>query len=402
MAYEFMGYERENGTVGVRNKVIVLSAGKCSNELTARISDNVRFAEPLLNNSSCLIVESDKDRHFRAMVGLGRNPNVGAMLIVGVGCDGIRAERLYDAIRQYTSNVEFVAIGSDGDFDQTVRSGSEICFNMVQKAAEATRSPAGLDRLQLALKCGGSDTTSPMGCNAVAGYASDIIIDAGGTVVFSETAEVIGGEHLLAERAVSREVADDFLAMVERFENSIEETGVDIRGAQPTPGNISSGLSTLEEKTMGAIVKTGTQPLMGVLEWGEHRDGKPGLYFMDGPCATNQMLLGMAATGAQIFNFNLGGGKPACIRTVPAAVGSGCFPILPVLKTLSNPTNDKESIWSDVFAGPIITGESSIEEKGEEFLSKVLKTASGIPTRLEIYQSPYREVWDFWTTGPTM
>jgi altronate dehydratase large subunit len=174
---------------------------------------------------------------------------------------------------------------------------------------------------------------------------------------------------------------------------------VDVRGSEPTPGNIQGGLTTLEEKSLGAISKAGTTPIRGVLEWGEKPQGK-GLFFMDGSANTPQIFLGMSAGGAQILTFGFGGGLPARFRGAPAASGSG-LPILPVIKILGNPKDSSEKGYFDIYVGTVIEGQESVSAAGERLLNEIIAVASGKPTKLEM--SPrYREIMEVYSTGPTL
>jgi len=210
----------------------------------------------------------------------------------------------------------------------------------------------------VAMKCGGSDTTSGLACNPVAGWAADAIIAHGGSAVFSETAELIGAKHVMAKWAADGGVARRIYEVVSRMEKRISDAGVVIRGSEPTPGNIQGALTTLEEKSFGAIAKGGTTPLRGVLEWGERLNGK-GLFFMDGSANTVQMSLGLASAGAQLMTFGFGGGLPARFHSVPAC-SLGALPILPVIKILNSPKDAREKEYFGIYAGTIIEGQESI------------------------------------------
>ncbi|MEA3253598.1 MAG: UxaA family hydrolase, partial [Chloroflexota bacterium] len=176
-------------------------------------------------------------------------------------------------------------------------------------------------------------------------------------------------------------------------------SGVDIRGSEPTPGNIRGGLTTLEEKSLGAIAKSGSTPIQGILEWGEKPAGR-GLFFMDGSANTPQMFLGLAAAGAQIMTFGFGGGLPARFRALPSA-SFGPLPILPVLKILGSPRESSEKEYFDIYVGSIIEGQESTPEAGERLLKELIAVASGKPGKLEMFPR-YREVMEMYTTGPVL
>lgn len=397
---EFLGYERPNGTVGVRNYVALIPAGRCANELAARIADEVGGGVvALLHNQPCIHLKPDNEMALRTLVGLGTNANVAAAIVVGIGCEGLPAEDIAEGIAKSGKPVEVLTIGREGDYQRTLDKGVGVAQGLLADASLLKREAFDLSHLILGTKCTASTPASAMACNPVVGWAADAIITHGGSFVFSETAEIIGAEHILAKRAADQSVAQRIYEVADRMEKRIRDAGVDIRGSEPTPGNIQGGLSTLEEKSLGAIAKSGTTPLRGVLEWGEQLQGK-GLFFMDGSANTPEIFLGLAATGAQIMTLNLGGGLPVLFRSAPAA-SCGGLAILPVIKILSSPKDAKEKEYFDIYAGTIIEGQESISEVGERLLEEILAVASGKPTKLEMF-SRYREVMEMYTTGPVL
>jgi altronate dehydratase large subunit len=231
----------------------------------------------------------------------------------------------------------------------------------------------------------------------VAGWAVDQIIDGGGTAVFSETAELIGAEHIVARRGATPEVKQKLLEAVSRTDKRIFEAGVDILGSEPTPGNIKGGLTSIEEKSLGAIAKSGTRPLSGVLDWGQRLPGK-GLYFMDSSANTPQVALGVAAAGAQMMTFGYGGGLPSRFRGMPAS-SLGNLPMLPIIKIVSSPHVRSELDYFDVYAGTIIEGLESVPQVGQRLLDEILAVASGKPSKVELAPR-YREVLEMWRVGP--
>ena len=251
------------------------------------------------------------------------------------------------------------------------------------------RQPVGIDRLVMAIKCGGSDTTSGMASNCVIGYVADKLVDLGATVVFGETTEFLGGEHLLARRAVTPEVGKKIHEIVDKMEARARSLGCDMRRGQPTPGNIEGGLSSIEEKSLGAIVKSGTRPIQGVMEYPERAGDRKGLWIKDTPGREPEILTGMAATGAQFMMFSTGRGAPQG------------FPTMPVLKICGNPnTYENMRHDMDLNAGRIITGEASIEEVGEEAFQAALALLSGRQTKNETLG--YHSSIDIYTMGPVI
>ncbi len=393
---EFLGYERPNGRAGTRNYVCIIPVTCCANELACAIADAAAGAVPMLHNYGCLRLKPDNERAQRTLIGLGSNPNVAATVLLDIGCGMLEPEVIEQQIAAAGTPVELISAKACGGYQKAIDKGREAVRSMMSDAALQPRIPLPLGRLCLGVKCGGSATISSAAGHPVTGHVVDTLIDAGGTVIFSETAEVIGAEHLLARRAANEEVRKDLLDTVDRCERMIIDYGVDIRGAQPTPGNIQSGLTTLEEKSLGALVKTGTRPLTGVLEYAE-RPSEPGLYLMDSPAWPSYMFLGMAAAGSQVFIFSLGGGVCGLFPSQPGAFRT---PIVPTIKVTGDPTLENERDFFDFFAAAVIKGTESTDAAADRFLRRFIEIASGQPTTQEY--STYREVLDMYASGPMM
>ncbi len=393
---EFLGYERPGGRAGIRNYVSILPVTSCSNELASMIADGAAGSVPILHNYGCMRLKPDNDRAHRTLAGLGSNPNVAGTLLIEMGCGMLDPEAMAQEIAAAGTPVELLSVKGVGGYGKAIEAGQAIVRSMMAKAALQPRVPLPLSTLSVGIKCGGSATISSAAGHPATGYVVDTIIDAGGTAIFSETAEVIGAEHLLARRAASEQVKKDMLDTVSRFEQMIIDYGVDIRGAQPTPGNIMSGLTTIEEKSLGALVKTGTRPLAGVLDYGEAPKG-PGLYLMDSSGWPCHMFLGMAASGCQVFIFSLGGGVCGLFPSQPGAFRT---PIVPTIKITGDPTLKPEISFFDYYAGAVIEGTQTKAEASQEFLRVFLDIVSGKPTTQEY--SKYREVLDMFATGPVM
>lgn len=254
------------------------------------------------------------------------------------------------------------------------------------------REPADISNLVMAIKCGGSDTTSGMASNCVIGYVADKLVDLGATVVFGETTEFLGGEHILARRAVGGEngpVGRKIYEIVNQMECRAKAVGEDMRGGQPTPGNIAGGLSSIEEKSLGAIVKSGHRPIQGVLEYVDRITDQKGLWIKDAPGREPEILTGMAATFAQVLMFSTGRGAPQG------------YPSMPVIKICGNPiTYQRMSHDMDLNAGRIITGEKTIEEVGEEAFEMLLQVLSGQMTKNEALS--YFGSVDIFCLGPVI
>jgi altronate dehydratase large subunit len=392
---EFLGYERPDGSAGVRNHVVVIPAGRCSNDLAAVISDQVPKTTALLHNHGCLLLKPDNDSALRTLIGLGRNPNVAAVLVVGVGCESVSAVDIAAGISASGKPVDMVTVEKSGGFQAAVEKGVLSLRHMNELASQMVRTPCDIGKLTIGVKCGGSATLSGLAGNAAIGWALDKLIANNGSAIFTETTEIIGAEHVLVRRAASPEVGQRLLEFANRAETLIKNCGVDIRGTQPTPANIANGLTTIEEKSLGAIVKSGTTPLQSVLEYAERPQGK-GLHFMDCSAWTSHLFVGLAAAGAQISVFSLGGGLAGRFRTVPGAVW---VPTIPTLKVVSDPELKTEKEYIDVFAGTIVDGDETKEQVGERLFEEFIKIASGKMSKLEMHPG-FRDILELYFTGP--
>jgi altronate dehydratase large subunit len=396
---EFMGYPRPDDSAGARNYVAVIPAVQCANELADRIASEVGTnVVALPHNGACVNVEPDKLMIQRTLVGLGRNPNVAAAIVVGVGCDGVPADAVASGIAESKKPVELVTIEHEGSYDNALAKGVRAAKQMSADSALVKREAFDISYLNFASKCTGSTPASIMACNPSVGWAADRLVEQGGTFIFSETAELIGAEHLLARRGESEEVSRRIIEVARRMEDRIKATGVDIRGSQPVPANILGGMTTLEEKSLGAIAKSGKSKIRGVLEWGE-RPESHGMYFMDGSANTPQIFLGFAAAGAQVQSLNYGAGLPTKLRAYTVAVGG--LPIAPVLKIFSSPQDLAQMDYFDIYAGTIIEGKETVPEVGQRILEELVAVASGKPSKQEM-SSRYKEMLVMYTTGPLL
>lgn len=386
MDYAVRGYIRPNGKVGVRNHVLVLPCSICASEVAVRIASSVEGAVAVYNQHGCAQMPGDLEIVERVLVGFGKNPNVAAVLVVGLGCESISAERVAEKIASTGKPVEELVIQEAGGTLKALEKGVRVVRDLAREAHKATREEVDISEIVLALECGGSDVTSLLAANPVVGYVVDKFIDLGGTVLFSETTEVIGAEHLLVKRATSREVAEKLLAVVKRVEETIKSLGVDIRGSQPTPGNIEGGITTLEEKSLGAVIKSGSRAIQGVLEYGEEPPGK-GLYFMDTPGQDVESITGMVAGGAEVVVFTTGRGTP-----------TGC-PIAPVIKVTGNPYTYEKMRDNIDFYTAIVEGKETIREAGERLFRELIEVINGKLTKAEALRH-----WEFgiFKTMPTL
>jgi altronate dehydratase large subunit len=368
----FLGYKRTDGTVGIRNYVLILPTVVCASHVAKRISEEVQGTVSLVHEHGCAQNGEDKEQTKRVLTGIAKNPNVSAVLVVGLGCETIGVPEVAEEIAKSGKPLETLIIQDNGGTLESIRKGSQIAQKMVEYASQLKREEFGIESLIVATQCGGSDACSGISANPASGYASDLVVKAGGTVILAETTEMIGAEHLLAERGVDKDVSQKILWFVQRVEDRAKSIGVDIRLANPAPGNIVGGITTLEEKSLGAVVKAGTCTINEVVDYGVKPSCK-GLVIMDSPGQDTASIAGELASGAQIVTFTTGRGSPA---------GS---PIAPVIKIATNSLMySRMTDNMDVNAGTIVDGTETIEEVGKKIYDEILEIASGKLTKSEI------------------
>ena len=387
---KWYGYRRADGQVGSRNYVAIIPSVTCANDVANAIAHEVQGTVVYLHHQGCCQLPPDLDRVTDTLISLGKSPNVGAVLIVSLGCEGTDHERMYKELSATGKPVEIIHIQELGGVTNAIREGTDIARRLVIEISGLQREPAEINEIVMAIKCGASDTTSGMASNCVIGYVADKLVDLGATVVFGETTEFLGGEHLLARRAVNKQIAEKILQIVDDMENRAKSVGCDMRRGQPTPGNIAGGLSSIEEKSLGAIVKSGSRPIQGVLSYPEHVTTQKGLWIIkDTPGREPEILTGMAATGAQFMCFSTGRGAPQG------------FPSMPVIKICGNPnTYERMKNDMDLNAGLIITGDKTIEQVGEEAIAKLIRVLNGEMTKNEAIQ--YFSAIDIHCLGPVI
>jgi len=379
---EISGYARPDGCVGCRNHIAVLASVGCANDVVWRLGRMYPHAVALTHRQGCGQLGSDRDQTARTLIGLGKNPNIAGVLIIGMGCESISAGYLAEEISQAKKIVETVVVLDEGGMRGALLKGTKTLATMLREASRMKRVPCNLRELTVGIKCGLTDTTSGIAANPVTGIAADRVIEAGGTVIFGETPEVIGAEHILARRAVDRGVGDRLVGIVKACEERVKAVGMDIRGANPSPGNIAGGITTIEEKSLGAIRKGGKTALQGVLRYGEVPE-KRGLFFMDGPGRTPEALTGLTAAGAQVIIFPTGGGSPA-----------GSL-VSPVIKVTGNPhTAQRLSDHIDVDVSSILSGRGTVEKAGERVFQEMLDVGSGKATKAETLGYGMISIWN--------
>lgn len=384
--HTFWGYRRPDGKVGIRNHVLILPTITCATQAAHQITQLVHGTVSFIHQHGCAQVGVDYDQTFRTYVGMGLNPNVYGVVVLGLGCETHQARSVAGEIAKSGKPVEVISIQDSGGTLTAIAEGAKAASRMVQDASALMRELCEFSDLIIGTECGGSDACSGLSANPAVGVVSDMIVEAGGTAILAETTELIGAEHLLAKRASNDRVAKRVYEVIESMEKRAIFMGVDIRTGNPSPGNIEGGLSSLEEKSLGASAKSGTSPLKELIDYAESPSEK-GLVWMDTPGHDIEQLTGMAAGGAQLVLFTSGRGTPT---------GS---PIVPVIKISTNtPMFERMSENMDLNAGTVIEGKESVDEVGQRIYSEIGKVSSGKLTKAEILK---QHDFGIWRIGPT-
>ncbi|AGU51010.1 putative altronate hydrolase, C-terminal [Variovorax paradoxus B4] len=366
----FLGYRRENGRVGVRNHVIILPLDDLSNAAAEAVAHNIKGALAIPHPYGRLQFGADLELHFRTLIGAGCNPNVAAVVVIGI--EDSWTQKVVDGIATTGKPVAGFGIEGHGDHDTILRA-SKVAREFVQAASEKQREPCGIHELWVSTKCGESDTTSGCGSNPTVGNAFDKLYETGNTLVFGETSEITGGERIVADRCRTPDVKERFMFMFNRYQDMINRHKTsDLSDSQPTKGNIAGGLTTIEEKALGNIQKIGKKCMVdGVLDKAEVPTG-PGLWFMDSSSAAAEMVTLCAASGYAVHFFPTGQGN---------VIGN---PILPVIKICANPRTVRlMSEHVDVDTSGLLQREMTLDQAGDQLLECMLRTANGRLTAAE-------------------
>ena len=361
----FLGYRRPNGAVGVRNWVAIVSVMDNCNPVTRTIASAVDGTIAVTTLFVRGQFGADLDFAYESIAGLGRNPNIASVLLVGL--EESSTEDVASRIRSTGKPVETVHLQPHGTIHCTAE-GTRKAMKLAIEASRLRREPCPVSELVVGVECGGSDTTSGLSCNPTIGRMADQIIAGGGTVIISETSEFIGAEHLFAARAIDEPVRTAFVDAVHNMENLALARGVDMRDSQPSPDNKRGGLTTVEEKALGAMAKAGSSPLVGVLRYGEAPQRK-GLHFMDAPAAAVENLTELAAAGCQLTFFGTGVGNP---------IGNMVAPTVKVCGNVQTLQSMADNI--DFDASGILEQGMKISQVGDELFQYAMDVASG--TRL--------------------
>jgi altronate dehydratase large subunit len=369
----FLGYRRPDGRVGVRNHLLVVPTVICASVVAERIAQAVApHGAALPHLAGCGQLGPDRRLTHETLAAYCAHPNVGAVLIVALGCEQVIAQHLADAARAAGKPAAIIAIQSEGGTVRTTTRGIEIAGSFVPALEAEARVACDLDSLILCVKCGGSDYTSGLAANPALGRVADRLVDVGGTAVLGEIAEIMGAEHLLAARATSPEPAAQLLKIIRRVEAEAGALGLDIRGTQPSPGNIRGGLTTIEEKSLGATHKGGERtPLTDVVPYAG-RITKRGLTVMDTPGLDVESVTGMVAGGAQVVIFTTGLGTPT---------GNPIAPVIKITGNAQTATTMADNLDADVSG--ILNGGETLDAAAERLFRELVAVCSGELTAAE-------------------
>jgi (2R)-sulfolactate sulfo-lyase subunit beta len=367
---KFLGYRRENGKVGVRNYVVILPLDDLSNAACEAVANNIKGTLALPHPYGRLQFGEDLMLFFRTLIGTGTNPNVAAVVVIGIEPDW--TNRVVEGIAQSGKPVKGFSIERHGDIN-TIAMASRQAKEYVQWASELQKTESSLDELYISVKCGESDTTSGLASNPTVGNVVDKLVPLGVTMSFGETSEITGAETVCKERAATPQVGEKFMNVWTAYNDIILKYKTDdLSGSQPTQGNIRGGLTTIEEKAFGNLQKIGKKTsYVGVLKPAEAPRGK-GLWFMDTSSAAAEAVTLWAASGAVVHLFPTGQGN---------VIGN---PIVPVIKISANPiTCQTMSEHIDVDVSAILRGEMTLDQAGDKLIEMIVRTSNGRLTAAE-------------------
>ena len=371
---KLLGFRRNDNVFGIRNHIVIMPTVHCANPVVRQIANSTSGVTPLFHQHGCGHIGDDLKQVTRTLAGIANNPNVGGVLLVGLGCETIEIEEVLARLQDLNRPVEKLVIQSVGDFDEIIRLGKEYIAKIKSVVDNQTREEFDISRLVVGVECGASDTFSGITANPAVGMVADKLVGAGTTVILSESPELIGAEPLLLERIPNKEHQAALLSKTRHYIDVASSLGEDLMGANPAPGNIRAGITTIEEKALGAIAKGGSSQINEVLEYAEAPSQK-GLVIMDTPGNDPESLTGMVAGGAHLILFTTGLGTP---------LG---HPLVPVIKISSNSeTFNKMRSFIDLDAGGILNGQNT-SQAADAIFQLLADVAGGEKTLAENWDS---------------
>ena len=374
----FKGYVRPDGNVGVRNRLLIIGVDECVDGVCRAVAaDYGAEAVVLANFVTCMLGGNEELVHN--IIGVGKNPNIGAVLVVAMGCGSILPEDIAASIAESGKPCRAMRIMDQGGSRKAIAHGKALAAELHGLLSQAQREDAPIAGLVVGVKCGGSDASSGLASNPVAGYAADKLLDAGATVIGGEIIELIGGEKFMLERCASPAVRDKLARIIKAEEARWSVPGVETEIM--SVGNSVGGLTTIEEKTLGALHKYGTHPVQDVLEFnkrGVERPGRPGFYLSEASHLCGAAGTHFAAMGAQMIMWTSGG----------AGFDNQ---IVPAIRISGNPEVFTED--QDIDARAIMEGKATSAEIGEKLFARLLEVAEGSPTNIEGLAYSYASIY---------
>jgi len=383
----FLGYLRADGRVGTRNYIAIISSVNCSATVSRNIAEhfnrqgglqgrsNIDGVVPLTHGGGCALnVKSEGYRVLtRTLQGYARNPNVCGVLMIGLGCETNQIPQIVENYGLKEGTVfRTMTIQQAGGTRKTIEAGCDAIRGMLDEVDDCRRTEQPLSHVRVGLQCGGSDGYSGISANPALGYAADLLVKHGATAVLSETPEIYGAEHLLASRAASPAVAEKLLSRIEWWRKYTAQNG-DEMNSNPSHGNKAGGLTTILEKSLGAVAKGGTTPLNAVYEYAEPIEAR-GFVFMDTPGYDPVSVTGQVAGGCNIITFTTGRGSVSGFKPAP------CIKIATNSEMFEHMQEDM-----DIDCGKIVTGGQTIEQSGTEIFERIVAVAAGEKTKSELY-----------------
>ncbi|NNC91898.1 MAG: UxaA family hydrolase [Acidimicrobiia bacterium] len=360
---QLTGYRRENGTVGIRNHVLLIPVDDISNAAILGVESLVRGTLAIPHPYGRLQFGADLDLTLNTLIGYGKNPNVAAAIVIGIEPNW--SNHVADKIAETGKPVRAFSIERTGDL-QTIADAARVAQEFVQYATELPRVPVEWSEILVSTKCGESDTTSGLASNPTVGRVFERLAELGSTMIFGETTEVTGAEDKVMERCATPEVAAQFKEAFDNYQDLVQSQGVNLMGSQPTEGNIRGGLTTIEEKALGNVEKAGRCTVVGFLDQAEEPTGPPGLYFMDSSSAAAEMVTLCCAAGATLHLFTTGQGN---------IVGN---PVLPTIKMTANPlTFETMSEHVDVDVTGLLRFEYNLDSAADRTMEMMASTING-------------------------
>lgn len=373
MTNQFLGYEREDGSVGIRNFVPIIATAPYANDTVERAAEIVDDAIPITHPLGRCQTKPDVFQTYRTLLGYGTHPNTYGTVVVAHAGEIVDGDELAEDIAETGRPSASINIHDEKGVMNGLKATVNAAQEMVQDASAQQRQPHDVSKLTYGINCATSDTTSGLCQHKATAGAAWRLIEQGGRAVFAETPEFFGGEGDLADRAVNEDVSQKIIEYVNNWDERLQETGYDVRGAQPTPDNMDGGLTTIEEKALGALVKSGDGPIQDLVDYGEKIPNESGMYIMDTPGHGAESVTGIGAGGAHFMIISTGQG-----HTLSNAV-------MPTIKITGNPQSaERVPEETDVDVSEALVGDASIEWATDELWDEIMDVVNGKQTLSEV------------------